>query len=135
MPLILWNENLSVNIALVDRQHQKLISLINDLHNANREGRGNQKLKLVVSELEFYAKSHFTQEERYFARYSYPAAESHIRAHQIFIEKVRQFKSAIEQGGIGLPTEILSFLRFWIVEHIMRVDKKYSSYLNEKGLR
>lgn len=41
MPLIQWNESLSVGVVEIDRQHRKLVELINDLNNAMRQGKGH----------------------------------------------------------------------------------------------
>jgi hemerythrin len=40
MALIQWNDGLSVNVVEIDRQHQKLIGMINDLNDAMRQGKG-----------------------------------------------------------------------------------------------
>jgi len=40
MALFDWNDQLSVGVAEIDKQHQELVKLINDLHEAMREGAG-----------------------------------------------------------------------------------------------
>ena len=44
MAMIQWNSSLIVNIAEIDRQHQKLIQMINDLVGAMRQGKGKDIL-------------------------------------------------------------------------------------------
>ena len=41
MALIQWNDSLKVGVAEIDKQHQKLVDMINDLHDAMRQGQGN----------------------------------------------------------------------------------------------
>ena len=40
MAIIQWNDSLSVNVVEIDKQHQKLVAMINDLNDAMRQGKG-----------------------------------------------------------------------------------------------
>ena len=42
MSLITWDESLSVNVAEIDRQHQKRVAMINELHDAMKSGKGKE---------------------------------------------------------------------------------------------
>lgn len=135
MAFIEWNESLSVNVAVIDGQHQKLIAMINELHEAMSQGKGRTVLGRIVSGLVSYTESHFRTEEKYFDIYGYPEALSHKKEHADFVAKVSEFKDGVEQGKIALSIEIMNFLSDWLRNHIKGVDKKYLSFFNEKGLR
>jgi hemerythrin len=77
MELIQWNNNLSVGIAEIDSQHQRLIKLINDLNDAMRVGKGKDVTGKIINELTNYTLTHFTKEESYFAKYAYPETDAH----------------------------------------------------------
>jgi hemerythrin len=36
------------------------------------------------------------------------------------------------QGGEDISHELLSFLKNWLMKHILGVDQKYADYLNSK---
>lgn len=135
MAVIQWSNDLSVNIAEIDRQHQKLVAMINDLSDAMRQGKGKDILGRTLNELIDYAATHFKTEENYFDQFKYPATISHKKEHTDFTRKVTDFKQGFESGKIGLSVEVMSFLGDWLRGHIKGVDQKYSSFFNEKGLK
>jgi hemerythrin len=92
MALLAWNDTLSVKVAEIDQQHMKLIGMINDLNDAMKNGQGKEILGKIINDLVAYAIMHFKLEERYFARYGYPDAESHQKEHAAFNQKVADFQ-------------------------------------------
>ncbi len=135
MALINWDGSLSVNIAEIDQQHQKLVSMINELNDAMKQGKSKDVLGKIVTGLISYTAIHFKTEEKYFAQYGYPDADSHNSEHSAFVQKVTDVKERFESGQISLSIEIMNFLRDWLQNHIKGTDKKYSHFLNEKGLK
>ena len=134
MALIQWNDSLSVNVAEIDRQHQKLIKMINDLSEAMKEGKGNDILGEILTSLVDYTKTHFKQEETYFDRFGYPDADSHKKIHEAFVTKISEFQAGLEEGSLSLSVRVMVFLSDWLRNHINGIDKKYSSFFNAKGL-
>ncbi|MBW1846681.1 MAG: hemerythrin family protein [Deltaproteobacteria bacterium] len=134
MAFMKWSTNLSVNVAEIDSQHQHLVNFINDLSAAMKEGKGKDSLAEIITGLVLYAKTHFATEEKYFDKFGYPETFSHKQEHNMFIEKVTEFKNDFDNGSQLLSVPILSFLRDWLVNHINVSDMKYSGFFNEKGL-
>lgn len=135
MALIQWTDSLSVQVAEIDGQHQKLVRMINELNDAMRQGKGKEMLGPIVSGLIGYARTHFSTEEQYFERFGYPDADSHRKEHAEFTRKVTEFKAGFDAGKFGLSIEIINFLSDWLQKHIMGVDRKYVSFFHEKGLK
>ncbi|HVN71303.1 MAG TPA: bacteriohemerythrin [Desulfomonilia bacterium] len=135
MALISWNDNLSVHVGEIDRQHQQLIKMINDLDDAMKQGKGKEVLGKIVKGLSDYTAYHFSTEEKYFSQFGYPAAEVHIREHRTFVDKVTDFKKKFETNRIGLSTDVINFLSDWLKNHIQVTDHKYGPFLKEKGLK
>ena len=135
MALFSWNDSFSVNVSEIDLQHKKLVNLLNELSDAMKLGKGNDKVGNILNELTAYAVAHFKTEEKYFVMYKFPEADSHIEEHTDFVQKVTDFKKEFENGTRSLTVEVLDFLCDWLQKHIMGSDKNYSSFFNEKGLR
>ena len=134
MSLINWEESLSVNIKEIDLQHQKLIQIINDLHEAMRQKKTQDLLGKIIDELIAYTSTHFLTEEAYFEKYQYGDRLSHKRIHTDFVKKVGEFKKEFSAGKLMLSMEIMTFLKEWLVKHIQGDDKKYGPFLNSKGV-
>lgn len=135
MPLITWDETYSVNIREIDDQHKKLFNLINILCDAMREGRDNDVLGRVLSELIDYTVYHFDTEERLFKKHGYPEYKHHKKEHDNLTRQAVELRDKFNSDGYGmLSLEVLIFLKDWMKNHVMVTDKKYASFLNGKGV-
>lgn len=135
MPLITWSDKYAVNVKEFDLQHQKLISLINDLHDAMKAGKGKEVTELILDELISYTDYHFKAEEKLMKQHAYPAFDAHIGEHKGFVAKVTDFKESYSKGKATLNLDIATFLRDWLVNHINGTDKKYSDFFKTKGVK
>lgn len=135
MALIEWDSSLSVNVSIIDNEHKKLISVMNELNDAMSEGKSKDVLGKILSDLAGYTVSHFKTEERYFSKYGYPEEAGHKDEHDQFVQKVSDLKSKFDGGRVFLSIEIMNFLRDWLKNHIQGSDKKYTEFFNSQGLK
>ena len=134
MPLIEWNQELAVGIEAIDKQHKRLVNLINMLHDSMKIGKGREVLGEVLNELTDYTVYHFDTEEKLMLKYEYPSYASHKKEHEKLTDQVKEIKTKFEEGDTVLTVEFMGFLRDWLSNHIVKVDKKYSDFLNSKGV-
>jgi hemerythrin-like metal-binding protein len=138
MALIEWDDSLKLGIAVVDRQHERLIGIINRLNEATIEGRGADVISGILDELIIYTATHFRMEEKYFAQFEYPDAEEHKHEHDALIEKVNAFandyQKAVLSSRSDLAKELLQFLQIWWRYHMMETDAKFVTLFKERGL-
>jgi len=99
-----------------------------------RKGKGQDVLEDIVKKLDYYATSHFTTEENYFALFGYPDAASHKKEHAYFIKKSSEIKRDLSEGKPALSIDVMEFLSKWVRDHIMGTDKKYSAFFHQNGL-
>ena len=130
MALLNWSDDLSVKVNGIDNQHKMLVNLINDLHNAMKDGKGKEKLGTILNELISYTKYHFSAEEKLMQQKNYPGYQQHKREHEVFTKKVEEFNTQFVAGSLFISNEVLLFLKDWLVGHIKVTDKKYSPYLS-----
>jgi hemerythrin len=135
MTFIKWKTSFSVNVVEIDRQHQKLVGIINDLYLAMEKGKGKEVVEKIITELYDYAATHFKMEERYFDQFGYPEADSHKKEHASFTKKVSEFNDGFQKGRVLLSIELMKFLSDWLQNHIKGSDKKYAPFFNERGLK
>ncbi|MCL1991584.1 MAG: bacteriohemerythrin [Spirochaetes bacterium] len=132
MSIMDWDESLSVSIPEFDAAHKKLISIINELHESMRQGKGKEKVAALTNELSGYAREHFSQEEDFMKKNGYAGLVSHAEAHKAFAEKISVTGKELNAGRPGVAIELLDFLRSWVIEHIKEVDSKYSAAVADK---
>ena len=135
MALIQWSNDLSVQIEIIDKQHQKLIAMINEINDAMRQGKGREIVGKIIDGLVSYTQTHFAVEENYFKQFAYPDTARHVVEHQEFVKKAAAFQSDFKNGKLTLSVQVINFLSDWLKHHILGTDKKYVPFLQQKGLK
>ncbi len=129
-----WSDTYSVKIGIIDAQHKVLVDLINELHHAMITRTGKEQLGKILSNLIKYTQGHFKAEEGILQSNQYPDFINHKAEHERFTKRVLDFQSKFQRNEIGLTIEVMDFLKDWLIKHIMGVDKKYTPFLNSKGV-
>ena len=130
-----WTEIYSVNIALLDQQHERLFETVNKLDVALAAGEGNAAVETVLNELFDYAFDHFSAEESLMKAHAFPGLPTHRAEHDIFREKVATFREEYRAAKPGVAVSLLLFLQPWLRQHVLKTDKQYSAFLNARGVR
>jgi len=126
MALITWNEELSVNIEMIDKQHQKLVDMINKFYDEIAKKSNKELIAELIRKMGEYATEHFRDEEELFKGLDYDGAADHIIEHEQFVKKVVDLEQRYREGKLILSIEITEFLKKWLVTHIQKVDMEYA---------
>jgi methyl-accepting chemotaxis protein len=132
--LIKWGPQYMLGIDEVDNQHKRLADLINKLHSVMKERKSNSETGKILNELVEYAKVHFNDEENLQKQANYPDYENHKQTHVNLVEKIVHFQKEFHQGNTMLSMEIMNFLKDWLINHILGIDKKYVPYMKKAGI-
>jgi hemerythrin len=135
MPLITWNQNLSVKIKSIDDQHIKLIEMLNDFYDNITNRSNKENISKLIAAMKAYTIEHFTEEEHLMKTNGYPFFDSHKKEHDHFIKRVTDVEDKFNSGRLILSLEMTSFLFEWLKKHIQGTDMKYSEFLIEKGVK
>ena len=135
MALLEWSSGLDVGVTDFNKQHQRLVGMINDLHAAMLEGKGSQAIGGILKEMGDYTVYHFQAEEKLMVAKNYPSYAAHKAEHDGFVAKVLDLTARHQQGTLALSVEALNFLKDWLVHHIQGTDKQYRIFFNEAGVR
>ncbi len=119
-----WNDSFLLNIDVIDNQHKKFFELF-DLILALNKSKDAVELSSVINELQDYARYHFETEETLMQNADSESFELHIIQHQFFINKINEFTIAQNYNNPVLTTQIVVFMRKWLLMHITETDKKY----------
>lgn len=130
-----WSNELSVGIEEIDAQHQILVELLNEIHQAIQQRQGIEVARHIIDRLDEYARVHFAVEESLMRILNYPEYEQHREDHDRLIEQLGELRVKLEEGKGSLNFELAHFLKLWLTKHIMEVDKRYVSYFLGQGIR
>ena len=129
-----WKDTYNVNVGIVDSQHRVLVDLINELHHAMMSRSGKEQMGKILANLVSYTESHFKAEEGILLANQYPDLANHKIEHERFVKTIKEYQTKFQKNELGLTIEVMDFLKKWLVEHIMGVDKKYVPHLSARGV-
>ncbi|MBI4666003.1 MAG: bacteriohemerythrin [Nitrospinae bacterium] len=135
--LLEWDPvELGISVPEMDRQHKKLVDIINNLNREVQSGsHGNGAAKALDALME-YAATHLREEEAFQRKIKYPDYETHKKLHDSLRSKLTGLKERYERGDKDVVVELMMFLKDWLVNHIKKVDRKYGEHFTHtRGLR
>ena len=128
-----WNPSFETGNSLIDRQHKKLVNLLNGLANSfasDQETNTDQAFK----DLAEYAQTHFKDEEKLWrdAFGDDAWSRSHQKIHKSFLTQVIEIKDRASSANHDqVVEELLKFLIRWLATHIIENDKRMSFVVTE----
>ena len=69
MPILVWSEEYSINVAEIDAQHKKLLEFVNKLHAGVAAEIDREELRGLFEDLVEYTRFHFESEEKLMAEH------------------------------------------------------------------
>lgn len=123
MTYLKWTDDLAVGNTFIDNDHQKLIDMVNRLHELMAEGKGKDVIGKVLNNLITYTKEHFRREEDLMRSLRYPDFIAHHEEHEKLLQQVLDLHQKFESGAATLSIQVLHFLRDWLINHIGKSDK------------
>lgn len=135
---ITWQPEYSVDVKIIDLQHQRLFSILNTLYD-ELHGKSNDKATMPIVEktlldLKAYVQFHFAEEEKFFKKFEYEKTKEHVAQHNFYEEKINELYARYANGELNMEAEIIDFLDEWILKHINIADKQYTQCFHEHGL-
>lgn len=129
MPFMNWTNTMSTGVDAIDKQHKKLLELINSLHDKCVAQCPRDELESAANEFYQYTLKHFATEERFMDQHNYPEYDAHIKQHMEGTMKAGEFFGDYLINSKTLDSEFLDFLKTWFTEHICTVDKRLGDFL------
>lgn len=123
MSYITWSDSLSVGNTFIDKDHRRLVELVNELHDAMTAGRGKEVVGKTLAALIQYTAEHFRREEDEMARINYGQSLTHKQEHKKLVTHVLELQKKFADGKTMLTVEVSKFLKEWLVNHIMKTDQ------------
>ncbi|MGW8182189.1 MAG: bacteriohemerythrin [bacterium] len=129
MELIKLEDSLKLDIPEIDCQHERLIGLINRLHEAMTQGAGRAVLDERLSQLLVHTQEHFAYEEQQMLQHNYPETDAHRAEHHRLLQHLLDLTERYKNGDLLLSFAIVLELKGWAVVHIEKSDKPLGTFL------
>ena len=131
---IRWSSDLETGVRAIDRQHEELIGMLNELDAAHAGGCPQSVLDDVLQRLGTYVIFHFGTEEALMA--GLPHNEAHARQHRHehagFIDKLAGLRAQGADDGRQTMEALIDYLNEWLYQHILKSDRELAALLNRK---
>ena len=126
---IVWKEEYSVGIPILDEQHRAIIATLNSLYFFIQEGWGLSALQPTLKIIKVYSSFHAKTEEGLLSKFNYPHLNKHIDCQKRFEKHVDE---ATHQAILNRdPQILLKFLRDWWIGHLTVEHKQYANYMSQ----
>jgi hemerythrin len=124
-----WAQDMVIDGGPIDADHHNLVDLVNELHTATSEGRGNEVIKGIMERVMRYTKEHLDREEQIMASIHFPNLDKHKQGHAKFAKQLGELQLKYEQGSVTVASQLSTVLRDWLSLHIRRSDKEIKVFL------
>jgi len=136
MPAFIWSEIYMTGVPDVDKDHQKIFVLINELYDGYEAGQTIVELDSHIDELLAYVAYHFEREEGLLASIGYRDLENHAHAHQALSEQMKAYASLYRSSREAFDMDdFISFLGRWLQTHILVDDMAYLESVQQLVVR
>lgn len=132
--LFRFTEAYSVCIKMIDEQHEIIFNYINSIHNSIKQRKTREEIRKILNDLASFTIKHFSDEEGLMTSNAYPDYPDHKKIHTNLLAKVKEIVDKMNTGEDVDLISVMIFLKDWLQVHILKVDRKYMPYLNERGI-
>ena len=121
-----WETEFSVGNDELDRQHQIILKLCEDLAACVNDMRAvsDGEFHDIINKMSEYTREHFEDEERWLKMVGYQDMETHIEEHNQFNDEISEI-ALTSTMGYNDRLRLQRFVSKWWVDHILKEDRKY----------
>ena len=128
----LWTDEYATGNKTIDEQHKGLFETFNNLVEALFvTGEIETKAQEILIKLADYVQTHFADEEALWKQDD-EIYQKHREAHYSFVQMVMS-ATRKDMKKENFTPDLLVFIRDWLVDHIIKMDREDYKKLSEKG--
>lgn len=125
-----YSDKIILGIDVLDYDHKKIFSLINQINDAEVEQSSN--LLSLIEQLVSYSKYHLQREELMMKACAYPFLDNHHQVHEFMINRLLDYQQCCIDNLTKKTVEQLNnFLLEWWQDHILSFDKSYQHWMKK----
>jgi hemerythrin len=121
-----------LGIEEIDKEHEKLVSMLNSVHLLLKEGKKEDAISFFRQTLSSYVIEHFSNEEMFMERIEFPQIDEHKKIHINFKKSFMEVLPLIDSYDEAAFRNALTDSYTWIINHIGKTDRKYANFVHQK---
>lgn len=130
-----WSPSYSIGVAALDAEHKHFFALLNRLYDNIMDGSAsNLSTGAILDQLHDFVIKHCAHEEALLASVDYPDLAKTSRDHEDLRRTIEEYQRKLAEHG-GISMELANFLMEWVLQHVLKEDKKCGVFLNAAGIR
>ncbi len=131
--LFKFTDAYSVYVTDRDNEHKGIFDYINKIHAAIKARKSAKDISKLFKQLGDYTAHHFSVEEDMMREKHFPELDQQLVSHKKLLDRVADVTARLERGEDVNMIEAMIFLKDWLQNHILKMDKKYGVFFKEKG--
>lgn len=134
MESIEWDESMALGVRDIDDEHRSLVDCYNRVFQAIFSRNEPAIVETALQTLLDHTRDHFLSEEALMEGIDYPGLATHRAEHQALLFSATMFQQGmLADGGKPISIQRLSFLRSWVLTHMMTTDRELARHLLRAG--
>jgi hemerythrin len=129
MALIEWRDDFSVGVPDVDHEHQELIRLINELHDAMSNDNSDVTVMDFLGEIYAHVAAHFALEEKIMRERNYDQYSDHKADHEALLDELRDIMDDYEENAFFSDDIFANAVGSWFSDHFRNRDARLHKHL------
>ena len=124
---IAWDDTYRLGIKGIDRQHQKLFDLVNELYDLEESDNVKEEIRKILYAFHDYTIVHFKDEEDFMKAIKFPDLENHKIIHQNIIDSLYNIIHTPASLSI-IKSKMRVVAKRVLIDHIVNEDTKIKAY-------
>jgi hemerythrin-like metal-binding protein len=129
-----WRDAFTVEVPVFDEEHKNILKHINDLNRARHSNAERSEITSILGSLVQTTVDHFAHEEKVFAEFGYEGDKEQKEEHTGLLKDVTEFIDSYRSGEREVDEDFMKFLKNWLIEHILKMDRQYASFFSNKNI-
>ena len=131
-PGLEWNKRLLLDIPIIDKQHERLIELTNDLLQTIDLTQENSNSAFLIEDAHktlSYLYHHFATEEKMMLLFECDKYTSHKIEHESCLKEISSQLPAQGSNEDFSPEAFVNYFQSWLLSHITVHDRALADYI------
>lgn len=122
---LVWSDEFSIGVDAIDKEHQRLFSIINRLFTLRKEQKGGKACEEGIKYFYEHALRHFNDEENYMELICYKNLKMHKRIHKDFRDRtLPALEAELKKSNYSAEAvdHFLAVCAGWLIGHTLTED-------------